>query len=224
MIKLENITKIYNKGLKNEVVALENVNMTINRGETIAIMGVSGSGKTTLLNIIGCMDSSTSGNYFFDESNVSLMSDKEFATIRSSRIGFVLQNYALLNNESVKSNLEIPLYFNKEANIFNYNKIIDEVLDNLGILSLKKRKINQLSGGQKQRVAIARAIINNPDIILADEPTGALDSKTANEIMDLLLKLNQEKNITIILVTHDINMAKKMKTIVNIVDGKIISN
>lgn len=222
MIELKNIKKIYNQGKENQVNALMDISLEIKAGESLAIMGVSGSGKTTLLNIIGCLDKATEGSYLFKGKDMSKMTDKDIAQVRGTEVGFVLQNYALITSEKVKSNLEIPLYFTNRNN-YNKKSRIAEVLKSLNIYELLNRKVSQLSGGQKQRVAIARALINNPSIILADEPTGALDSNTANEIMEIFKEL-QSKGKSIITVTHDKNVAEKMDKILYIKDGKFVQD
>jgi len=223
MIELKDIKKSYNIGKENEVEVLHGINLSVKEKETLAIMGVSGSGKTTLLNIIGCIDSFTSGEYILDGKIISNLSNKELANIRNRKIGFILQDYGLIMNETVKNNIEIPLVFNNLVKRKDYKKIILEVTNKLNISKYLNQKVGKLSGGEKQRVSIARAIINNPDIILADEPTSSLDSSLANEIIDILLNLNKEGK-TIILVTHDINIAKKMSRIEYIKDGLISSN
>ncbi|MDE6967754.1 MAG: ABC transporter ATP-binding protein, partial [Clostridia bacterium] len=215
IIKLNNIHKKYNEGKQNEVHALCGVDLVINKGESIAIMGVSGSGKSTLLNIIGCLDSMTSGDYFLDGTNIKCKNMTELAEIRNSIFGFILQSYGLIDSDRVLSNVRIPLLFSKKYKSKQHNDRIDYVLNKLKISHLKNTKVRELSGGQKQRVAIARALINDPDIILADEPTSALDSGTADEIIAILKEL-QTKGVTIIVVTHDINVAKKMDRIVTI--------
>lgn len=221
MIELNNISKFYNEGKPNEVQALTDVNLHIEDGSSLAIMGVSGSGKTTLLNILGGLDVPTKGKYILNGIDVGKMNDFELSKLRNEKIGFIIQNNALLENEKVSENVKIPLYFSKKYAIREFKHRIDEVLDSVGILDLKKKKVRELSGGQKQRVAIARAIVNNPNIILADEPTSALDSTTAKEIIGLFRMLEMQGR-TVIMVTHDINMAKKMDRIVRIVDGKIV--
>ena len=195
IIKLNNIHKKYNEGKQNEVHALRGVDLVVNKGDSIAIMGVSGSGKSTLLNIIGCLDKMTEGDYLLDGANINLKTATELAEIRNAMFGFVLQSYGLIDSDKVVSN-------------------------KLKIFDLKNTKVRNLSGGQKQRVAIARALVNDPEIILADEPTSALDSVTANEIIEVLKDL-QTKGKTIIVVTHDINVAKKLDRIVTIEDGVI---
>ena len=220
IIKLNNIHKKYNEGKQNEVHALRGVDLVINKGDSIAIMGVSGSGKSTLLNIIGCLDKTTEGDYLLDGANINLKTATELAEIRNAMFVFVLQSYGLIDSDKVISNVRIPLLFSKKYKPSEQNDRIDTILNKLKIFDLKNTKVRNLSGGQKQRVAIARALVNDPEIILADEPTSALDSVTANEIIEVLKDL-QTKGKTIIVVTHDINVAKKLDKIVLIQDGII---
>lgn len=220
MIRTVNISKIYNENKDNEVKALTDVNIAIEKGEFIAISGISGSGKSTLLNIIGCMDSPTYGEYFFDGLEVGKASGDKLAEIRNARIGFVLQDNALLNNESVFANVRLPLIFSKKFKIKEHKKRVVDILDRLNIGTLAKKKVRELSGGQRQRAAIARAMVNEPDIIMADEPTSALDSKTAYEILDVFKSLN-ESGVTVIIVTHDKKVMEYASRIITIVDGEI---
>lgn len=220
MIRTINISKIYNENKDNEVKALTDVNIAIEKGEFIAISGISGSGKSTLLNIIGCMDSPTYGEYFFDGIEVGKASGDKLAEIRNARIGFVLQDNALLNNETVFANVRLPLIFSKKYKIREHKKRVHEILDRLNIGALAKKKVRELSGGQRQRAAIARAMVNEPDIIMADEPTSALDSKTAYEILNVFKSLN-ESGVTVIIVTHDKKVMEYASRIITIVDGSI---
>lgn len=223
MIRTMNISKIYNENKDNEVKALTDVNITIEKGEFIAISGISGSGKSTLLNIIGCMDSPTYGEYFFDDIEIGKASGDKLAEIRNARIGFVLQDNALLNNESVFANVRLPLIFSKKFKIKEHKKRVNDILEMLNIGALAKKKVRELSGGQRQRAAIARAMVNEPDIIMADEPTSALDSKTAYEILDVFKSLN-ESGVTVIIVTHDKKVMEYASRIITIVDGEIAVN
>lgn len=223
MIELKNIHKTYNRGMLNEVKALRGVNLKVEQGESLAVMGVSGSGKSTLLHIIGCLDTPTKGEYLLDGKEVSRLGNVELSRIRNRSIGFVLQDYGLVMNDNVFNNVVVPLIFNKEIRSKDRNSLVLNALEAMNIGSYMKTKVGQLSGGQRQRVAIARAIVNDPDIILADEPTAALDSATANEIMNVLQELN-DRGKTIVLVTHDVNMANKMRRIVHIADGVIEEN
>ena len=221
IINLKEINKKYNNGKPNEVHALRGVDLVINKGDSIAIMGVSGSGKSTLLNIIGCLDKSTSGEYLLDGVNINSKNATELAEIRNNKFGFILQSYGLIESDKVMNNVRIPLLFSKKYKPSEQKDRIETVLNKLKIFNLKNTKVRDLSGGQKQRVAIARAMVNAPEIILADQPTSALDSTTANEIISVLKELQQKGN-TIIVVTHDQNVANKLDRIVHIVDGKIV--
>ena len=220
MIKIENLSKIYDKGKNNAVKALDNISLHIIQGELTAIIGRSGSGKTTLLNIIGCIDGFETGTYFFDSKNVSKANDHILSELRNAKIGFVMQNFALINEDTVLENVMLPFYFNNRTALKEAKKMSIDALKKMGIEQLSNKPISKLSGGQKQRVAIARAIVNNPSIILADEPTGALDSKTSQEIMNVFHELNSN-GATIIIVTHDMEIARQCKRIIEIKDGKI---
>lgn len=219
LIQLKNVRKVYNEYKPNEVRALKGIDLEIRKGEMCAIEGPSGSGKSTLLNIIGCIDKLSSGEYYLDSTNIQLLSDRELARVRNRQIGFVLQDFGLIGDRSVIENISVPLYFSKYA----YREIsflVSQTLKRLNIDDLARKKVNQLSGGQKQRVAIARAIITNPDIILADEPTGALDTNTANEMMDIFAELNQNGS-TIIIVTHNPEIANRCRHRYSLIDGLI---
>lgn len=220
VIKMRNIGKVYKMG-KNEYKALFDINLDIKKGEFVSIVGPSGAGKSTLMNIIGCLDNATSGEYFLDEINTSC-NDNKLAEIRNKKIGFIFQNYNLLSKLSVLENVELPLIYQgiKSSEI---RKRSMEALEKVGLTSHIKHKPSELSGGQKQRVAIARALVTKPEIILADEPTGALDSKTGKEVMAMLKALNEEGN-TIVLITHDRDIAKQAKRMVTVMDGKITSD
>jgi len=220
VIKMRNIGKVYKMG-KNEYKALFDINLDIKKGEFVSIVGPSGAGKSTLMNIIGCLDNATSGEYFLDEINTDC-NDNKLAEIRNKKIGFIFQNYNLLSKLSVLENVELPLIYQgiKSGEI---RKRSMEALEKVGLTSHIKHKPAELSGGQKQRVAIARALVTKPEIILADEPTGALDSKTGKEVMEMLKALNEEGN-TIVLITHDKDIAKQAKRMVTVMDGKITSD
>lgn len=219
MIELNDIVKIYKIG-SVEIPALCGVTLNIKRGEFISIMGASGSGKSTLLNILGCLDTPTSGIYKFEDIEVNGLTDEQLAIIRNKRIGFVFQNYNLLARTNALENVELPLlYANKSAK--ERIKLAREALNNVGLGDRIYHQPNELSGGEQQRVAIARALVNKPDIILADEPTGNLDSKAGEELMSLFQKLNQQ-GITIIVVTHDAKVAQYGKRIIRFRDGRII--
>lgn len=223
MIELKNIYKTYNRGMQNEVRALRGVDLSVGDGESLAVMGVSGSGKSTLLHIIGCLDTPTQGEYRLNGKDICRLGNTELSRIRNKNIGFVLQDYGLVMNDSVFNNVVVPLIFNKQVKASQREGLVMNVLEAMGISAYRKTKVGRLSGGQRQRVAIARAIVNDPDVILADEPTAALDSATANEIMGVLQELN-DRGKTIILVTHDAGMAGKMRRIVRIADGVISKN
>ena len=216
---MENIEKTYKMG-DQYVEVLKGINLNIKRGEFISIMGTSGSGKTTLMNIIGCLDVPTSGRYVLADREVSHLTDDELSVIRNEHVGFVFQNFYLLPYATVLENVLLPtLYIEHHRD--GLEKHAKELLQLVGLEERAKFKPNQLSGGEQQRVAIARALINNPDLVLADEPTGQLDSTTTTEIMNLLTKMN-EKGKTIVLITHDASVAAYAKRIVHIQDGIIV--
>ena len=218
MIKLEDVTKIYKNG-KVEVQALSNVSFEIDAGEMVAIMGPSGSGKSTLMHIIGCLHKATSGFYSLNGQDISKASENELARIRNKEIGFVFQQFNLLPKHSVLHNVEVPLIYKGEGKNDRIDRAKD-LLEKVGLGHRLKHYPNEISGGQKQRVALARALANNPSIILADEPTGNLDTTTGEEIMDLLQRLNNQGH-TIILVTHEPNIASYARRTINLVDGKV---
>ena len=221
LINLSDIYKIYNVG-GEEVRALDGVDLTIKNNEYLAIMGPSGSGKSTMMNMIGCLDTPTSGIYHFEGEEVHIMDDAQLASIRNRKIGFVFQTFNLLPKASALHNVEIPLVY---ANIRKDKRIdmASKALKDVGLEDRMHHKPNELSGGQRQRVAIARALVNNPSIILADEPTGNLDSKSGHEIMEILDNLHSKGN-TIILVTHEDDIAKHAKRTIRLFDGKIIED
>jgi len=221
LIRLENITKIYPMG-EVGVQALANVNIQINKGEFTAIVGPSGSGKSTLMHIIGLLDSPTSGLVYLEGKKISDLSENELAVLRNEHIGFVFQSFNLLRRASALENVLLPLIYSRVDNKERAKKA-RYALVTVGLGDRLNHTASQLSGGQQQRVAIARALVNNPSIILADEPTGNLDSKTGFEIMNLLHELNKA-GITIILVTHELDIAKGAKRIIEIKDGKIIKD
>jgi len=220
-LKTENICKCYTLG-KEVIPVLHNISVSVEKGSYAAIMGQSGAGKSTLLNILGCLDKATSGQYFINEIDVSRLTDSELARIRNEQIGFVFQNFNLLPKLNVAANIELPLIY---ANIKRkYRKeSVELVMQKLGIYERRNHKPNEISGGQKQRVAIARALVKNPALLLADEPTGNLDSHTTEEILELFQKLNEEGN-TIVMITHEHDVAAKARKIIRLVDGAIVDN
>ena len=222
MIEIKNVYKTYNLGKSNAFTALMDVSLTISDGEMVAIIGKSGAGKSTLMHIIGCIDGFEKGEYILNGQNISKMCEKKSAAIRNKEIGIVLQDFVLMEQYSVIENVLMPLYFSKNAGKRNEReKRAVEILKRLEMDELLNKKVNQLSGGQKQRVAIARAMINHPGILLADEPTGALDVKTSEEIMGVFKKLN-EQGTTVIIITHDMEVAAKCDRVVEISDGRIL--
>lgn len=221
MIRLENITKIYNEKV-DDTKALDDVSLTIEDGEFVSIMGPSGSGKSTLLKIIGCMDKPTSGTYTLNENDVTSSSNSEVNRIRKNNIGYVFQHFALMDYYTAYENIELPLLAANVKRKLRKEKILKE-MENLGILSEKDKVPGKMSGGQQQRVAIARALVTDANIILADEPTGALDQKTGREVLNLLKDINA-KGKTVIIVTHDENIAKMTDRVIMLEDGKIVDN
>lgn len=221
LISLNNVYKIYNVG-GEEVRALDGIDLEINENEYLAIMGPSGSGKSTLMNMIGCLDTPSSGVYQFEGEMVQEMNDDQLASIRNRKIGFIFQTFNLLPKATAQHNVEIPLIYGNVRKTKRVN-LSKEALDSVGLSDRMQHKPNELSGGQRQRVAIARALVNSPSIILADEPTGNLDSKSGQEIMGILDQLHQKGN-TIILVTHEDEIAQHAHRIIRLFDGKIIED
>ena len=221
MIRLTNIKKIYNQGKSNAFQALDGVSLKINDGEMVAVIGKSGAGKSTLLHILACIDTYEDGEYRIDDTLVKSLSETELAQIRNEKIGMVMQDFALVEDFTAIENVMLPLDFAKKKQP-NRKQLALDALKSVGMDSMAKKPVNKLSGGQKQRVAIARAIVNQPSVILADEPTGALDSKTAQEIMDVFKSLNKQGK-TIIIVTHDMGVAEQCGRVIEISDGRIIS-
>ena len=219
MITIKDLTKIYNYKKSNEFEALHGISLEINDGELVAITGRSGAGKSTLLHILACIDDYQSGEYRLGDTLVKGLSDRQYAKIRNEKIGMVMQDHALIEDMTALENVMIPLDFVKMKKAEKKEKALG-ALNAVGIEELAKKPCNKLSGGQKQRVAIARAIVGQPEVILADEPTGALDSKTAAGIMDLFRKLNKQGR-TIIIVTHDREIASQCSRIIELSDGKL---
>jgi len=218
MIDLKNIIKDYKVG-EIEVKVLHGLSFFVERGEMVAIMGPSGCGKSTLMNIIGCLDIPTSGSYLLDDVEVAQLNDSQLAELRNKKIGFVFQTYNLLPRTTAVTNVELPLLY---ANATNRTKRAMEALEKVGLQDRAQHKPSQLSGGEQQRVAIARALVNNPQIILADEPTGNLDSKASLEIIQIMKRLNKEDGITVVMVTHERDIAIEAQRIVSMRDGQII--
>jgi len=220
MIEIRDLTKIYRMG-HVEVPALQGVSFRIERGEVVAIMGQSGSGKSTLMNILGCLDLPTSGEYFLEGENIAGMNEDQLAEIRNQKIGFVFQQFNLLPRITVRRNAELPLMYNGSKPQKEIQQRSETILNAVGLGDRMNHRPTELSGGQQQRVAIARALINEPALLLADEPTGNLDSHTGKEIMDLLLGLNKERGLTLVIVTHDPAIATQSQRIIHLRDGMI---
>lgn len=222
MIELKNISKVYKMGAEM-VHALDDVSLKINDGEFVAIIGPSGSGKSTLMNVLGCLDKPTQGEYLLNEKDVSQLNDDQLATVRNKNIGFVFQQFNLLNRSSALRNVELPLRYGR-VNSHERHERAAAALASVGLKERMGHKPVELSGGQQQRVAIARALVNQPTLVLADEPTGALDSHTGEEILRLFRQLHEERGITVVLVTHDMNIARHTNRIIAIKDGRIESD
>lgn len=222
LIETANIYKIYDLG-ESAVHALDGVSVTIEKGEFVAIMGPSGSGKSTFMNITGCLDQPTNGEYLLDGIDVGGLNRDELASIRNAKIGFIFQMFNLLPRTSAIENVELPMLYNNISSGERKERAMS-ALKTLGLEGREHHNPNQLSGGQQQRVAIARALVNNAPLILADEPTGNLDTKTSMEIMELLVRLNQESHITIVLVTHEPDIATYSQRIIRFLDGKVVSD
>ena len=220
VIQIENVKKIYHMG-EVEVPALNGVSFRIEKGEMVAITGPSGSGKSTLMNIIGCLDTPTSGTYILDGVDVSKLSDDQQAAIRNKKIGFVFQTFNLLARTPAVDQVELPMVY---ASAADRRQRALAALESVGLKERVHHRPTELSGGQQQRVAIARALVNNPSIILADEPTGNLDSKSGTEIMNIFKTLNRDKGLTVVLVTHDPNIAAQAQRTIRVRDGLIVTN
>lgn len=221
LIRIENLTKIYQLG-QVQVRALNKVDLTIKKNEYVAIMGPSGSGKSTLMNILGCLDVPTEGRYVLNDQDVSNLTDDELAHIRNKEIGFVFQTFNLLPRATALHNVELPLIYNGTPRV-QRRELAMKTLERVGLADRALHRPSELSGGQRQRVAIARALINNPSLILADEPTGNLDSKTGEEIMQIFNELNEAGN-TIVLVTHEEDIGRRCKRLIRLLDGEIIND
>ena len=217
ILRVENLTKIYGKG-ENEVIALDNVSFSVNKGEFVAIVGASGSGKSTLLHLMGGVDRPTSGKVFIDDKDIYNFNDDKLAIFRRRQVGLIYQFYNLIPILNVEENITLPLALdNRKVD----PEVLNDLLKRLGLENRRNHLPNQLSGGQQQRTSIGRALITNPSIILADEPTGNLDSKASDEIVEILKKSNKELNQTIIMITHNMEIAKECDRIIKIEDGKI---
>ncbi|MCL0044550.1 ABC transporter ATP-binding protein [Dehalococcoidia bacterium] len=220
MIQLEGVTKVYRMG-EVDVAALQGVSLSVQRGEIIAIMGPSGSGKSTLMNIIGCLDVPTSGTYFLEDEEIGRLGDNRLAEIRNGKIGFVFQTYNLLPRLTALANVELPLLYGNRQNGRSRSL---QALEKVGLGHRAKHRPAELSGGEQQRVGIARALVKNPSLLLADEPTGNLDSRSSTEVVAILQQLNQDEGITVVIVTHEMDIAEHTRRVVSMLDGRIIDD
>lgn len=221
LIRIQNVQKIYNPG-ENEVRALDGVSLEINRGEFVAIIGHSGSGKSTLMNILGCLDTPTAGRYWLNGQDVSDMTDNQLSDVRNKEIGFIFQGFNLIANLDARGNVELPLVY-RGLSKSKRRKIAEVALTKVGLGPRMTHKPNELSGGQQQRVAVARAIAASPPMVLADEPTGNLDTKSTKEIMDILKGLH-DSGRTVIIITHDDEIAEQVNRVIRIMDGKVVED
>ena len=222
LIELRDVCKIYSEGLESEVRALDGVSLTIDRGEFVAVVGQSGCGKSTLMNVLGCLDIPARGTYLLDGTDVQELSDGQLSRIRNQEIGFIFQQYNLIQTLTVQENVELPLIY-RGIDPIDRKELALEALNRVGLADRRKHYPTQMSGGQQQRVAIARAISTHPPVIMADEPTGALDSRTGQQVLQFLRQLNREGS-TIILITHDNGIAATAPRMVRLSDGKVISD
>jgi putative ABC transport system ATP-binding protein len=222
LIQIKDVYKIYGEGLESEVRALDGVSLTIDRGEFVAIVGQSGSGKSTMMNVLGCLDVPTRGDYLLDGTDVRELTDKELSHIRNKQIGFIFQQYNLIQDLTVLENVELPLIY-QGIRVDDRYDLATEALARVGLAGRMKHRPTEMSGGQQQRVAIARAIAAKPPIIMADEPTGALDSRTGHEVLEFLQQLNRE-GTTVILITHDNGIAATARRCVRLQDGKVVED
>ncbi len=220
LIKMENISKTYTIG-PNKLNILKSINIKINKGELIGIIGQSGSGKSTLMNIIGLLDKPTNGNYLMEGVAVDYSDDNRLSELRNRKIGFIFQQYNLISTLTAVENVKLPLFYRRESPSISFKKAI-KALEKVEMSNRYNHKPSEMSGGQQQRVAIARALVGSPDIILADEPTGALDADTSNKIMELLIDLNEKERKTIIIITHDPEIANRCKIVYKMKDGALI--
>ena len=221
VINMKNITKVYRIG-DIKVNALRGTDFTLREGEFVALMGPSGSGKSTLMNIIGALDIPTSGSYLLEDIDISRLNDNQLAEIRNKKIGFVFQTFNLLSKSNVMGNIELPLIYSRKRSAKSRKELVSEVIESVGLTKWIRHRPNELSGGQRQRVAIGRALVNDPSVILADEPTGNLDSRTGEEILAIFQDLNKQGK-TILFVTHELELAKHAQKIVFIRDGMIVN-
>ena len=222
LIELRDVCKIYSEGLESEVRALDGISLTIDHGEFVAVVGQSGCGKSTLMNVLGCLDIPTRGTYLLDGTDVQELSDGQLSRIRNQEIGFIFQQYNLIQTLTVQENVELPLIY-RGIDPIDRKELALEALNRVGLADRRKHYPTQMSGGQQQRVAIARAISTHPPVIMADEPTGALDSRTGQQVLQFLRQLNREGS-TIILITHDNGIAATAPRMVRLSDGKVISD